>query len=69
MLSDHRTGVNCPECGGNERKSKVKDGKCRDCRGVEKPKRIIPNNRWNDSGEAKDHREQYNRQRIIDNDR
>ena len=58
------------ECGHRERKSKVEDGECRDCRGVDKPKRVDTGaNRWNDTKEAKAHREAYNRQRIIQNDR
>ena len=56
-------------CGHRERKSNVEAGKCRDCRGVDKLKRVETGTSWNDSGEAVDHREAYNRQRIIHNDR
>ena len=56
------------ECGHREQKRKIEDGECRDCRGVERLKRPdTGGNRWTDSGEARAHRTQRHRARVINN--
>ena len=56
------------ECGHREQKGKIEGGECRDCRGVDRLKRPdTGGNRWGDSGEARAHRTQRQRARVINN--
>ena len=60
------------ECGHRDRKQQIKDGECRDCRGVEKRERLgsyIPQKERLEGAERLAHTEQENRSHIINNDR
>jgi len=64
-----RVGIKA-DCGHHEQKSKVKDGKCRNCRGVDKPEPMgeyIPQKERLDNQEALNHAENKSRSRVINN--
>jgi len=66
-----RVGIKA-DCGHHEEKKHVEDGKCRNCRGVDKPEPIgnyIPQRERLQNREALDHAENESRSHVINNDR